>query len=59
MWEKYESNRKYCERFKLRLKTVTSEALSALFMKAKIDTVRFFLLSNAVYFFLNPKKAGI
>ena len=31
---------------------MTSEAPSTLFMKAKTDTVRFFLLSNAVLFFL-------
>ena len=52
MWLKYESNCEYSERFKRLLKTVTSETLSALFMKAKIGTLRYFLLSNAVYFFL-------
>ena len=50
MWEYYESHCKDSERFKLGLKTVTNETISALFMKAKIDTGRFFLLTNAVFF---------
>ena len=32
---------------------------SALFMKAKIDTLRYFLLSNAVYFFLEELSLRI